>query len=174
MKWISHGLIGVAVCAVFNPVAVPAALAGSTAPDWMENLFGMATGKRVKHRGYTHYLATWVAVCLFAQFVWDYNHLLFWFAAGGVLHWVADSITIAGVPVGWWSDRRVHLAGGRLRVGSGAEYVVVAGVVVVCAVFIWSRSGAGGFLPFFYHWGGYYEKGLIDGLEWRTHRFDFV
>ena len=44
MKWVSHVLIAGAVCAVFNPLAVPAALAGSTAPDWFEFLIKAVRG----------------------------------------------------------------------------------------------------------------------------------
>jgi inner membrane protein len=32
----------------------------------------------------------------------------------------------------------------------------------------------GGFLPFFYNWGELYGRGLIDGLEWRNHRFNWL
>lgn len=174
MKWVSHCAIGAAVCAVCNPVCVPAAVFGSTAPDWLETVESAVMRRRVKHRGHTHYLASWVAVALFAALVWDWSGMLFWFAAGAALHWVGDALTVSGVPVGWWSDRRVHLLGGRLRTGSGAEFGTVAVIVAVCAMLIWSRSGAGGFLPFFYQWGKYYEKGVIDGFEWRAHRFDFV
>lgn len=174
MKWVSHAALGAAVCAVFNPLAVPAAVLGSTAPDWLETVESAITRRHVKHRGHTHYLALWVLAMLFFWLVWDWRGVFFWFAAGGALHWIGDALTPSGVPVGWWSDRRVHLFGGRMRGGSGAEFAIVGAVVVMCAVVIWSRHGSGGFVPFFYQWGVYYGSGFVDGLEWRTHRFDFI
>ncbi|MGR5311972.1 NYN domain-containing protein [Photobacterium damselae] len=35
-------------------------------------------------------------------------------------------------------------------------------------------SSDGGFSPFFYDRGQYYNKGLIDGLEWKTKRFRLI
>jgi hypothetical protein len=54
MRWISHIAIACAVCAVLNPLAVPAAAAGSTAPDWIEMLRRSVSRRKVKHRGATH------------------------------------------------------------------------------------------------------------------------
>lgn len=174
MKWVSHLAIGAAVCAVFNPVAVPAALAGATAPDWLETLESALTGRRVRHRAHTHWLAAWVLLLAFAALVWDWRGLVFWFAAGAVLHWIGDALTLQGVPVGWWSDRRVHLAGGRLRTGGAGEYLVAGLVVAACAGVIYTRQEASGFLPFFYQWGVMYEKGIVDGIEWRANRFNLL
>lgn len=175
MKWVSHVLIAGAVCAVFNPLAVPAALAGSTAPDWFEMLIRAVGGdKRLKHRGVTHYLFAWVLAALFAAFIWDFRGWLYWFAVGGAVHWVCDALTVSGAPVGWWSDRRMTLFGGKVRTGSSAEYVITGVVCLVCAVFIWSKQTGTGFIPFFYHWEKHYEKGIIDGIEWRTNRFNFI
>ena len=176
MRWVSHILIAGAVCAVFNPLAVPAAVAGSTAPDWFEFIARAAKpGGRVKHRGTTHYLAAWLLAALAAQFVWDWQGWIFWFAMGGAVHWICDALTVTGAPLGWWSDRRMTLFGGKVHTGGFSEYVITGVVVLVCAVLVWSKhSTPSGFIPFFYHWGDYYEKGLIDGSEWRTNRFNVI
>lgn len=173
MRWFSHIAIAASVCAVFDPGAVPAAVLGSTAPDWIEFAQRAATGRRVKHRGPTHYLVAWVALALFALLLWDWRGLLLWFAVGGALHWFCDALTVSGAPVGWWSDRRVTLFGGKVQTGHPSEYLVTAVVVFGCALVVWQRhrTGADGFLPFFYDWAGLYKSGLIDGLEWRTNRF---
>lgn len=176
MKWISHVLIAGAVCAVFNPMAVPAAVAGSTAPDWFEFINrAVRRDTRLKHRGATHYLAVWVIFALAARFVWDWNGWLYWFAIGGAIHWVCDALTVTGAPLGWWSDRRMTLFGGKVHTGGVSEYFITGIVVLLCAVLIWTKHTAhGGFIPFFYHWGEYFEKGLIDGFEWRTNRFNVI
>ena len=176
MRWVSHIAIAGAICAVANPAAVPAAVLGSTAPDWIEMIRrAFSRGKKVKHRAATHYLAAWIALAIFARLVWDYQSWLFWFAMGGAIHWFCDALTVSGAPVGWWSDRRVTLFGGKVYTGSPAEYVITGIIVGVCALFIWLRTTTpGGFIPFFYHWADFYERGLVDGLEWRNHRFDVI
>jgi inner membrane protein len=176
MRWISHITIAAAICAVVNPMAVPAAIAGSTAPDWLEIVLRpFHQNKKLKHRGITHYLAAWLAMALFAHFVWDFQGWLFWFAIGGAIHWLCDALTVSGAPLGWWSDRRMTLFGGKVITGGAAEYVITVVVVVICAVLIWGkRSTPSGFIPFFYNWGDHYEKGVVDGHEWRTNRFSFI
>jgi len=175
MKWISHIAIAASICAVFNPEAVPAVVLGSTAPDWMEMIANAARGgKKMKHRGITHYFVAWALLAVFALFVWDWRACLFWFAIGGAVHWCCDALTVSGAPFSWWSDRRMTLFGGKVLTGSASEYVITGLIVCICAVFIWSRHSAGGFIPFFYHWREFYENGVIDGHEWRTFRFDFV
>jgi inner membrane protein len=175
MRWISHIAIATSVCAVFNPMAVPAAVLGSTAPDWAEQIItATRQGRAPKHRGLTHYFIAWLLLALFAQFIWDWQSWLYWFALGGAVHWVCDALTITGAPLSWWSDRRMTLFGGKVHTGSIHEYMITGVVCVLCAVIIWSRHTGGGFIPFFYKHGELYEKGLIDGHEWRAHRFDFI
>jgi inner membrane protein len=175
VKWVSHILIAGAVCAVFNPVALPAAVAGSTAPDWFEGLArAVRQDQRVKHRAATHYLAAWAMAALFALLIWDYQRWLLWFSLGGMVHWFCDALTISGAPLGWWSDRRLTLFGGKVLTGSPTEYLITGVIVVICAAFIWAGQGVGGFIPFFYHWQNLYERGVIDAFEWRSNRFNFI
>lgn len=153
-------------------MAVPVAALGATAPDWLEWVFAFL-GKEVKHRTVTHYLAVWLLIAAFGAYVWDYQGWITWFALGAATHWLCDALTIQGVPVGWWSDRRVHLLGGRIRTGSASEYVVAAAAVGFAALITWNTHGVD-FIPYFYNWESLYEHGIIDGSEWRTNRFRFL
>jgi inner membrane protein len=176
MRWISHLAIACSICAVFNPVAVPAAALGSTAPDWFEFIKrAIQRDRRVKHRGSTHYLVGWVAAALAAHFVWDFQGFLFWFAIGGAVHWFCDALTVSGAPLGWWSDRHIMLFGGKVKTGGSAEYIIAGLVMVVCALLIWTKHASpSGFIPFFYEWSQFYQRGLIDGIEWRNNRFNII
>jgi inner membrane protein len=175
MRWVSHILIAGAVCAVFSPIAVPAAVLGSTAPDWFEFIIrAVQTRRRLAHRGMTHYLAAWLLLALFALFVWDWRGMVYWFALGGAIHWICDALTVTGAPLGWWSDRRMTLFGGKIYTGGVGEYVITGLVVGICALLIWNKQTANGFIPFFYHWGDYYKQGIIDGQEWRNNRFNII
>jgi len=172
MKWVSHVAIAGAIAAPIDPMAVPVAALGATAPDWLEWVLAFL-GQKVKHRTVTHYLAVWLLIAAFGLAVWDYRGWITWFAIGAATHWLCDALTIQGVPLGWWSDRRVHLFGGRIRTGSPAEYVIASAAVGMAALFTWhSRDAA--FIPFFYDWGELYDQGIIDGSEWRANRFRFL
>lgn len=173
MKWVSHIAIAAAIAAPISPSAVPVAALGATAPDWLEWVLKFA-GHRVKHRTVTHYLAAWLLLAAFGAFFWDFRGWITWFAIGGASHWFCDALTIQGVPIGPWSDRRVHLFGGRIRTGSPAEFVIVAIAVALAAVLTWNLRADRSFIPFFYDWSRLYEQGIIDGSEWRTNRFRFL
>lgn len=54
MCWISHIAIAASICAVFNPGAVPAAVLGSTCPDWSEWAFRPIPGVTAPFRGVVH------------------------------------------------------------------------------------------------------------------------
>jgi len=174
MKWVSHVAIAASICAVCNPAAVPAAILGSTAPDWFEWVLNAARAKKVKHRGVTHYLAAWLLAMLAAQLIWDWRGWVFWFAAGGAVHWVCDALTMSGAPLGWWSDRRMTLLGGRVRTGGVLEYAITGAIVFACAVVIWVRGPGHGFLPYFLDWAGLYRSGVVDAVEWRAHRWELL
>lgn len=174
MKWVNHIAIAGATCAVWKPELVPVAVLGSTAPDWLEWI-AHALGRRVRHRTVTHYAASWLFGLGFGAFVWDYHHVITAFAAGGLSHVFCDSLTVQGVPLGWWSDRRFHLFGGRFRTGQMGEYWFAGGVVVACVcVAMLTRHWGGGYSPFFYDWADYYQQGLIDGKEWKDNRFRWL
>lgn len=172
MRWFNHTLIAGAACAVVSPPHVAAAVAGATAPDWLEWLIKL-TGKRVKHRGHTHLFSHWLIFALAATFIWDWHWLLTAFAWGGVSHILTDAMTVTGVPFSPYSDRRFHLFGGRFRTGDPVEYAIAGAVVLVC-IALSHLTGGDGFAPFFYDWGGLYDSGLIDGKEWKANRFRLI
>jgi inner membrane protein len=174
MKWVNHIAIGGAVTAVIKPELVPLAVLGSTAPDWLEWVLQLL-GRRVGHRTVTHYVIYWVMGIFFGVFVWDYHHIITAFSAGGLSHVFADSLTIMGVPLGWWSDTKHHLFGGRLRTGNMGEYWVTGAIVIFCvAVGIMTKQWNDTYAPFFFDWAGYYKDGLVSAAEWKTNRFRWL
>lgn len=171
MKRVNHIAIAAATTAVFNPLLVPVAVLGSTAPDWLEWIPLLVGKKAIRHRTTTHYLLGWIFLMAFAGLVVDFHGILFAFAWGGLSHVLCDALTASGVPMGWWSDRRFHIFGGRLKTGLTGEYWVSGGIIVVCVVFMFAtRSYTNGFKPFFYDYAGMYHDGTIDAKEWRDNR----
>lgn len=176
MKWVNHVLIAGAVTAVAAPPLVPVAVLGSTAPDWLEWIPPLFGRRSPKHRTTTHFVASWAFGLAFGLVVWDWHHVLAAFCAGGLSHVLCDACTAQGVPLGWWSDRRFHLFGGRLKTGMAGEYWVAGGVVAVClGLALLTRSWGGGeFAPFFYDYADLYKRGVIDAREWKENRFRWL
>ena len=90
-----------------------AAYFGGTAPDWLENAWwSRGSGRQlwIAHRSWTHWGVAWVALL-----AWAYLHLhrysaagpVFGFAAGGIMHLLADWPNPLGVP--WLGTRRHSL-----------------------------------------------------------------
>lgn len=175
MKWVNHVAIAGAVTAVWRPELVPLSVLGATAPDWLEWV-AHAVGRRVRHRTVTHYVAYWAFGLLFGLFVWDFHYALTAFCAGGLSHVLCDALTVQGVPLGWWSDRRFHLFGGRFRTGSIGEYWFAGAFVLACVgvAMVMRHWGDGAYSPFFFDWAGYYKDGLIDASEWKANRFRWL
>ncbi|CEO37617.1 metal-dependent hydrolase [Photobacterium kishitanii] len=172
MKWLNHTLIAGALCAVVSPPHVAVCVAGATAPDWMEYVAKIC-GRKIKHRGPTHVLTHWLIAAIAFTFIWDYHGIFMAFAWGGVSHILTDAMTVSGVPFSPYSDRRFHLFGGRFRTGDPIEYAISAAVIVIC-IGVSHLIGSSSFSPFFFDWAGYYDKGLIDGSEWKANRFKFI
>jgi len=61
--------------------------------------------------------------------------MIFWFGIGYLTHWVADSMTISGVPISPYDKHKIHLFGGKLRTGDMGEYIISFSLLAV-AVFI--------------------------------------
>lgn len=171
MKWVNHITIAASITVIANPALVSSSILGSTAPDWIEFLL-KKLNIRIRHRTTTHYLSLWLFGVCFSLFAFDINNVLFWFCVGGVSHCLTDALTVTGIPLGWWSDRRFNLFGGRLKTGQMGEYFVAFGFVVCAAFFYWTLHGVDvSFVPFFYNWQDLYQQGLIDGAEWKQNRF---
>lgn len=174
MKWINHLAIAGATTAIAAPALVPAALLGSTAPDWLEWVI-KATGNDIKHRGNTHIVLYWLGGLAFALGLWDFHGLLAAFCWGGLTHVLADALTVSGVPFAPNSERRFHLFGGRLRTGESGEYGVAWGIAGVCLLVavMFKPDGNSAWYPFFYDWKHLYETGVIDAKEWKDNRLKF-
>ena len=170
MKWTNHCLIAGAPVALVAPQLVPVAVLGATAPDWFEWVL-KGTGRRVPHRGPTHYVAGWALACVFFGLGFDWHGVGLAFAVGGLSHVLADALTVSGVPLSPLSDRKFHLFGGRLRTGAAGEYLIAWGLVLACALIGSQLRSAGGYLPFFPDWAGRYERGEADAKEWKDNRF---
>ena len=75
------------------------------------------------------------------------------FCWGGVTHILTDAMTVSGVPLRPYSDRRFHLFGGRFSTGEPVEYGISACVVFVC-IGLMNLMPSGSWAPFFYDLGG--------------------
>lgn len=171
--------IAAGVAAVFNPVAVPVAMLGSTAPDWLEWVGALwRKGRPIEHRTVTHIVMYWIIGCIYFFMLplpIDPHNFMLWFCVGGLSHVMADSLTRAGVPFGWWAGPRFHLAGGFIRTGQPTEYIIAWGFFGFCVlVSVMFSPFNMGFVPFFFDWPGYYNEGLMDGYEWKQNRFKFI
>ena len=104
----------------------------------------------------------------------DYMGIGAAFAYGGLTHVMADSLTIMGVPLTPFSDRRWNFMGGRLKTGESGEFIVAGGIAMVCFFTASQLYTASDFFPFFYHWGDLYNRGIIDAYEWKQNRLNFI
>ena len=175
-------IIGASFGAVINPLIIPVAVLGSTAPDWLEYVLKIC-GYRVKHRTVTHVLLYWLAGIAFFKLVIDWHAVGLGFCVGGFSHVIADSFTIAGVPFSPTSDARFHLFGGKLRTGNAGEYVVAALIALLCGIWLYYSPTSfknshdvetSGFMPFFYDWKKEYDSGVVEGSEWKENRLKFL
>jgi|GEM_PF-2153355 len=178
MTWKSHIAIATAVTLPFNPALVPAAILGSTAPDWFEwilKFFGIT----VKHRGATHYVIIPLAFIVFS-FFFDFRNMIYWFGIGYFTHWFADSLTISGVPLTPYDNSRIHFFGGKLKTGEMLEYIISFSLLIVSITiakpmltsFIDPQS-ENSFSVFSMDYSDLNKKGIIDNAEYLEKRFKF-
>jgi len=175
MTWKSHIAIATAVTLPFNAELIPIAAAGATAPDWIEWILKFF-GIHCQHRKETHYLIIPLAI-IALSFLIDYRNILFWFGIGYLTHWVADSLTISGVPLTPWDNRKIHFFGGALRTGEPKEYVYSFGLLAI-SVFLFkptlaSFTGENSFNPYNVNFKHLYEQKIIDEKEYYDNRFRF-
>lgn len=177
MTWKSHMAIASACVLPFNPAALPAAILGSTAPDWSEwilKFFGIT----VKHRGATHYLIIPIVFIIISA-VFDFRSLVFWFGIGYLSHWFADSLTISGVPLTPWDRNRIHFFGGKLRTGEMLEYIISFSMLAVSVTVAkpmlehLSFSEPMEFNVFSMDYSDLNDKNIIDNQEYLLNRFKF-
>lgn len=123
MKWTSHIAIATAIQIPLNPLYIPVAAAGATAPDWLESILKIL-GIKVAHRTITHQLLNILILVIFGIAIFRYFQAPFYFALGAFTHWLADSLTRTGVPISHWSKHNTTLFGGVLRTGEFKEYIL--------------------------------------------------
>jgi len=174
MTWKSHIAIASAVSIPFNPLYVPFAIAGSTAPDWIEYLLKFF-GIRVRHRGATHYLYIPILIIIFSIFI-EYDFLL-WFGIGYFTHWFADSMTVSGVPLSQFDNHKIHFFGGKMRTGDPLEYIIAFGLLATSLVFVkptieYIDPRKHKFNPYYMNYRALHEDKIIDNKTMREHRFD--
>jgi len=184
MTWLSHTTIATAVALPFNPAAIPIAVAGSTAPDWMEGLLKPFM-PHLKHRKETHYLFFWI-FAFALSFLIDYRDILFWFTLGGITHILADSLTISGVPLSPWSKTKFHLFGGALkessfykfRTGGQSEYIIAFSMLVIAIMLnnpinMLAKDNHNNFNPYMFNYRELHSDKIIDSKEYKENRFNF-
>jgi len=174
MTWKSHIAIATAVTLPFNPLGIPFAILGSTAPDWSEWVLGFF-GISVTHRGATHYLYVPLIFIFAGLFTSDF---IFWFGIGYLTHWFADSLTISGVPISQFDNHRIHFFGGSIRTGEPKEYLFSFGFLLV--VFLIVQPTINGlkntskyevFNPYFIQFSELYADKIIDEKSYRDNKF---
>lgn len=175
MTWKSHTAIAAAVTLPFNPAALPAALLGSTAPDWSEWILKFF-GIKVQHRGATHYLIVPILI-ITCSLILDYKSVIYWFGIGYLTHWFADSLTISGVPLTPWDRNRVHFFGGKLKTGEMMEYIIafslLAMSVTVAKPLLNLNFEKEAFSVFSMDYAKLNDERIIDNMEYLEKRFKF-
>jgi inner membrane protein len=128
-------------------VGVIAAMAGASAPDWLEGAFRIPlTGKTVRlipHRTLTHLPWAWVIMILagIAHLPSAWGIAIIAFAAAGLLHLVMDLLSPMGIPMLVPFAPRTSLHG--YRVGTISEaltIVTTSGTFVAIAAAIFSHA----------------------------------
>ncbi len=156
-----HSLVGIGVglallgaCPALLPHGVSllsfaGALAGSTAPDWLEfpqrpSFWGGAGTRLIPHRTITHWWPLWVATVLYALHLQNplVSPWLLGFGAGGLSHLLVDLPNPMGVPV-WLPFARSRKSLRWWRSGEH-EFLIVAVFFIVGLHFFSPTT-----LPFF-------------------------
>ena len=168
--------IAATVTIPFNPALLPVSLLGSTAPDWSEWILKFF-GIRVKHRGATHYLTVPLTIIIFS-FLFDFKDMIFWFGVGYLTHWIADSLTISGVPLSPWDNNKIHLFGGKLKTGEMTEYLISFGMLLFALLvfnpaqkYFKSSDNPLEFNVYYIDYTELYEKKIIDEATYKEKRF---
>lgn len=174
MMWRSHFIIGATLPIIVGDYGgAVAAVIGSVAPDYLEELPRVWGGRKIAHRTTTHVMVYWIAAVLVLMSLASWSTLPMWWAWGGLSHVLADSLTPMGVPIFPTQKHRTNFLGGAIRSGSAGEYVIMA-VCVVFATLAFRFSGTDetrGFMPFFPDYFKKYDEGVIDAHELKENRF---
>ncbi len=168
MTWLTHTTVAYFLSSLFGLPPGPA-IAGSTAPDWTEDLFGVR-----EHRGKTHYVTLWSSLFLISLVLYLSVQNPFWrelpyyllsFSFGGLTHLLTDALTVSGVPLGV-SNIRVRI-GGLIRTGKLSEWVFLA----ICLLVFYPLSMSGNLELGFSKYRTLYRENVIDRKEYLERRF---
>jgi len=141
MKWQNHKIVtaGVIYSLTGGMVAALAAMAGSVLPDVLE-FRGL-----IRHRTITHSLWGWLAICLGVWFSFNRSgsssitlYLIFFLAAGAVMHICEDALSIGGIPLKTPFGQSIGLK--IYKTGTISEEVTVVGLIVIFATIAWVRG----------------------------------
>lgn len=104
------------------------ALAGSTAPDWLEIARWDRRGRRhsvIPHRTLTHWPLLWLGAAWYAwaHLAGSVRVLALAFTAGALLHLACDMLTPMGIPLLLPGEERISLR--LFRSGEGGEFLVI-------------------------------------------------
>jgi len=176
MTWKSHIAIASAVIIPFEPQLLIVAVAGATAPDWIEYVLKFF-GIKVKHRGATHYLYIPLLIVAFS-FLFDFKNILFWFGIAYFTHWIADSLTISGVPISQFDNNKVHFFGGKIKTGEPIEYIISFSLLAFSLLvfnpmsnYFKSNDEIMKFNVYYINYEDLYDKRIIDEKEYKDKRF---
>lgn len=174
MTWKSHTAIALGCTLPFNPIGIPFALLGSTAPDWSEWILKFF-GINVAHRGFTHYLYIPIILIILGLI---FHKFLFWFGIGYLTHWFADSLTRMGVPISQWDNHRVHFFGGKIVTGQPLEYIVsftflFISIAISQSSILHTIKGdrEETFNAYYTEYAELYDKSIIDEKTYKMNKF---
>jgi len=113
------------------------------------------------------YLLIWITSLLLIFFVPTIMPTIL----GGILFVVCELVTLEGIQLSPFSRHKVHILKGMHRKGEPSEYIFVALIAILALILPAGRHNE--FAPYMFEWDKYYQEGLIDGREWKDHRFEY-
>jgi len=121
MKWINHKILGASVAAIAGlpPTAVIIVAASSVLPDAIElRIF--------KHRGWSHgwWLYAFLTATLLIAAPSAFSPYILYVSLGAAIHLACDSLTMTGIPVEPFSDKRFAIR--LFKTGDLVEYLITA------------------------------------------------
>lgn len=118
MKWINHNIFSASVAAMTGlpPAGIAVVTAFSVVPDLVEfRIF--------KHRGWSHgwWVYAFLAFALSAVMP-SLSAYIFYAAFGAMLHLICDALTMMGIPVAPFSDKKIAMK--LFKTGDLLEYLL--------------------------------------------------
>ena len=110
--------------------------------------------------------------------MFDFKDMIFWFGVGYLTHWIADSLTIAGVPLTPWDNNKIHLFGGKLKTGEMPEYLISFGMLLFALLvfnptqkYFKNEDSPVEFNVYYIDYTDLYDHGIIDEMTYKEKRF---